>query len=321
MLTNKKEEKIVILDGFTLNPGDLSWDGFASLGELTVYDRTQPEDVIQRIKDATIVITNKTPLREDAIKSNDKLSYIGILATGYDVVDTKAAQEAGIKVVNVPSYGTKAVSQMTIALLLEICHHTAHHSSAVFEGQWGVRKDFCFWDYQLIELDQKVIGIIGFGRIGRQTAKTAQALGMKVLVSDKQVEDSDMFQSVSLDRLFSEADVICLHCPLNVETFQIINQPNIDKMKSGVIIINTARGELIDEQALADALSNGKVYYAGLDVVSKEPIQPDNPLLMAKNCFITPHISWAPKEARERLMDIAVYNLKMFLTGNPVNVV
>ncbi len=320
-MLNDKEQTIVILDGHTLNPGDLSWKGFFALGSLTVYDRTYPEEVIERIKDATIIITNKTPVKESAIKSNSKLRYIGVLATGYDVVDTKAAEAAGIVITNVPAYGTMAVSQITIALLLEICHHTAHHSAAVFQGQWGARRDFSFWDYPLIELDQKVIGLIGYGRIGRQTGNIAKALGMKVLAYDMNVEDSDIAQIVSVDSLFNESDVICLHCPLNEESYHIINQQNINKMKNGVIIINTARGQLVDEQALADALSRGKVYYAGLDVVSREPIQPDNPLLNVKNCFITPHIAWAPKEARQRLMDIAVNNLKSFLVGNPVNLV
>ncbi|MFU8794959.1 MAG: D-2-hydroxyacid dehydrogenase [Dethiobacteria bacterium] len=312
------KERIVVLDGYTLNPGDLSWNGFAEIGDLTVYDRTDPDEVIDRIKEATIVLTNKTPLSEVMLKSAPKLRYIGVLATGYNVVDTAAAAAAGITVTNIPSYGTMAVAQMTIALLLEICHHTAHHSEAVFKGEWARRKDYCFWDYPLIELDQKVFGIIGYGRIGRQAAKIARALGMKVIAYSRSAKDPEI---VSLDRLYSEADIISLHCPLTAETDKIINDQSISKMKNNVIIINTARGQLIDEEALASGLNRGKVYAAGLDVVSLEPIRPDNPLLQAKNCFITPHISWAPKESRQRLMEIAVNNLKQYLTGKPDNLV
>lgn len=326
MAEKPTKERIVVLDGYTLNPGDLSWSGFADLGELTVYDRTDFDEVISRIEKATVVLTNKTPLTEVMIKSNPELSYIGVLATGHNIVDTNAATAAGIAVTNIPSYGTMAVAQMTIALLLEICHHTAHHSEAVFNGQWAVRKDFSFWDFPLIELDQKVIGIIGYGRIGRQTAKIARALGMKVLAYSRSAvssgEDSDGdSEIVSLERLYSEADVISLHCPLTAQTDKMINNQSISRMKNGVIIINTARGQLIDEEALASGLNSGKVYAAGLDVVSVEPIRPDNPLLKAKNCFITPHISWAPKESRQRLLDIAVSNLNQFLSGRPVNLV
>ena len=310
------KEKIVVLDGYTLNPGDFSWDDLAAFGDLTVYDRTDPRDVVKRIAGSTVVITNKTPLTEETIKSNKNLRYIGLIATGHDVVDKKAASAAGVVVTNVPAYSTMAVAQMTIALLLEICHRTAHHSSAVFSGQWPLRKDDTFWDYPIIELDQKKIGIIGYGRIGRQTAKIAKALGMKVLAYSRTAADPEI---VSLEELYSSADVISLHCPLSEETFQMINSNSIEKMKEGVIIINTARGKLIDEQALAEALNSGKVYAAGLDVVSKEPIEPGNPLLKAKNCFITPHISWVPIEARQRLMDVAVNNLREFISGNPVN--
>ncbi len=316
MKKNNGKEKIVVLDGYTLNPGDLSWEGLSQFGELTIYERTDPQDVISRIAGASVVITNKTQLDEEAIKNNESLRYIGLIATGHDVVDKKAASAAGIVVTNVPAYSTMAVAQMTIALLLEICHRTAHHSSAVFSGQWPLRKDDTFWDYPIIELDQKKIGIIGYGRIGRQTAKIAKALGMKILAYSRTADDPEI---VSLDELYSSADVISLHCPLSDETYQMINSNSIKKMKDGVIIINTARGKLIDEQALADALNCDKVYAAGLDVVSKEPIEPGNPLLKAKNCFITPHISWVPIEARQRLMDIAVNNLREFLTGNPVN--
>lgn len=310
------KEKIVVLDGYTLNPGDLSWEEIAAFGELTVYDRTEPKDVISRIAGATIVITNKTPLTKDSIKSNHKLRYIGVVATGHNVVDKEAATSAGVVVTNIPAYGTMAVAQMTFALLLEICHRTAHHSNAVFSGQWALRKDYSFWDFPIVELDQKKIGIIGYGRIGRQTARIAKAFGMEVLACSRSAEDPEI---VSLEKLYRDADVISLHCPLTEETCQLINRTSIEKMKNGVIIINTARGQLVDEEALAEALNSGKVYAAGLDVVSKEPIESDNPLLKAKNCFITPHISWVPVEARQRLMDIAVHNLQQFLAGRPVN--
>lgn len=317
--------KIVILDGYTENPGDLSWEEMEKFGELVVYDRTPARDeaVIERICDADIVYTNKTPVSRTAIESASNLKFIGVLATGYNIVDVAAAKERGIPVSNIPTYGTAAVGQFAIAMLLEICHHVAHHSDAVHAGRWESCPDWCFWDYPLIELAGKTIGIIGFGRIGQTTGKIAAALGMKVLAYDTFVNEAarSIGEYVDLDTLLAKSDVIALHCPLFPETEGIINKSTIAKMKDGVIILNNSRGPLVVEQDLADALNSGKVYAAGLDVVSTEPIQGDNPLLKAKNCIITPHISWAPKESRQRLMDIAVANLKAFADGAPINVV
>jgi glycerate dehydrogenase len=315
--------KIVILDGYTENPGDLSWEGFENLGDLTVYDRTPIEKTIGRIGDAEIVLVNKAPITRETIEACKNIKYIGVLATGYNIVDIEAAGERGILVSNIQTYGTDAVGQFAIGLLLEICHHIGHHSQAVKEGRWENNPDWCFWDYPLIELAGKTMGIIGLGRIGRTTGRIAKALGMNVIAYDEYPSDEgrEIAQYMDLDRLFENSDVICLHCPLFPSTQGIINKDTIAKMKDGVIIINNSRGPLIVEQDLADALNSGKVYAAGLDVVSVEPIRSDNPLLRAKNCIITPHISWAPKESRQRLMDIAVDNLKAFLNGTPVNIV
>ena len=318
--------KIVILDGYTENPGDLSWDGLAALGELTVYDRTPLKDtaeIIRRIGDAEVVFTNKTPLTREILDACSSVKFISVLATGYNVVDIAAAKEKGIPVTNVPAYGTASVAQFAIALLLEICHHVAHHDKAVHEGRWASCPDFCFWDYPLIELAGKTIGIIGFGRIGQTTGKIASALGMKVLAFDTYESESGkaIATYTDLDTLLRESDVIALHCPLFPATERIINKDTIAKMKDGVILLNNSRGPLVDEQDLADALNSGKIAGAGLDVVSSEPIRPDNPLLSAKNCFITPHISWAPKESRQRIMDCAIDNVKAYLDGSPINVV
>lgn len=315
------QHTIVILDGYAENPGDLSWDGFAELGDVTVYDRTSSDLVEQRIADADIVITNKTPLTAETIKNAERMQYIGVLATGYNVVDIQAAKERGVVVTNIPTYGTAAVAQFVFALLLEICHHVQHHSDAVKEGRWSKAPDFCFWDYPLIELAGKTMGIIGYGRIGQATGRIAKAFGMKVIAYDSYQNPELKDEYVSLDTLLSESDVIALHCPLFPETEGIINKESIAKMKDGVILINNSRGPLIVEQDLADALNSGKIAAAGLDVVSSEPIREDNPLLQAKNCLITPHISWAPRESRQRLMDIAVANLKGFLSGARQNVV
>ena len=318
--------KIVILDGYTENPGDLSWEELEKFGELTVYDRTPLYDnneIMKRIGDAEAVFTNKTPIPRVVLEACENLKFIGVLATGYNIVDIDAAKEKGIPVCNIPTYGTYAVGQFAIALLLEICHHIGHHSNAVAEGRWQTNPDWCFWDYPLIELADKTIGIIGFGRIGQTVGKIAREMGMRVIAVDEVQSDSGrgIGEYVKLDELFVEADVISLHCPLFPSTEGIINRDNIAKMKDGVIIINNSRGPLIVEQDLAEALESGKVYAAGIDVVSSEPIKPDNPLLKAKNCIITPHISWAPIESRRRLMDIAIYNLKAFTDGKPVNVV
>ncbi|ONI41733.1 glycerate dehydrogenase [Candidatus Epulonipiscium fishelsonii] len=316
--------KIVVLDGYTLNPGDLSWKALEDIAPTTVYDRTAPEDIVKRIGDADIVFTNKTPITKETLDKTN-IKWIGILATGYNVVDIDAAKAKGIPVCNVPTYGNDAVGQFAIALLLELCHHIGHHSYKVrHEGEWQKRGDFCFWDYPLIELVGKTMGIIGFGRNGQSTAKIARALGMNVIAYDK-FENPDMikegYKYVSLDELLAKSDVISLHCPLFPENTGIINKENIAKMKDGVFILNTARGPLVNEQDLTDALNSGKVGGAGLDVVSSEPIKDDNPLLTAKNCIITPHIAWAPKEARNRLLGIAVNNLKEYLKGNTINAV
>lgn len=319
--------KIVVLDGYTLNPGDLSWASLEAMGETVIYDRTSLTDhreIIQRIGDVDAVLTNKTPLPKEVLEFCSSVKYIGVLATGYNVVDVDYAKKKGIIVTNIPTYGTAAVGQFAIGLLLEICHHIGHHSQAVHDGRWENNPDWCFWDYPLIELDGKTMGIIGYGRIGQATGRIAQALGMRVLAFDahKNPElESTACKYVELDELLANSDVIALHCPLFPATEGIINKDNIAKMKDGVIILNNSRGPLVVEQDLADALNHGKIAAAGLDVVSTEPIKGDNPLLKAKNCFITPHISWAPKESRKRLLDIAVNNLREFADGNCVNVV
>ena len=316
--------KIVVLDGYTENPGDLSWDGLSRYGELTVYDRTgSEEEVIRRIGEAEVVFVNKVPISRRVLDACPNIKFISVLATGYNVIDVKAAAEKGIPVSNVPSYGTAAVAQFAMALLLEVCHHVAHHSEAVHAGRWAANPDWCFWDYPLIELAGKTMGIIGFGRIGQATGRIARAMGMEVLAYSRSIreEGKEIAEYVDLDSLLARSDVIALHCPLFPETEGIINRENIAKMKDGVIIINNSRGQLVVEQDLADALNSGKIYAAGLDVVSTEPIRPDNPLLGAKNCLITPHISWAPKESRQRIMDASVENLRAFLAGKPVNVV
>jgi len=315
--------KIVILDGYTENPGDLSWEELGKLGELTVYDRTPAEEIVNRIGDAEIVITNKTPISRSTLEACPCIRYIAVLATGYNVVDIAAAKEKGIPVSNVPTYGTAAVGQFAIAMLLEICHHVAHHSDTVHAGKWNSCIDWCYWDYPLIELDGKTMGIIGFGRIGQATGRIAKALGMKILAYDQFQSESGkaIGEYVDLDTLLAQSDVVSLHCPLFPETEGIINKDTIAKMKDGVILLNNSRGPLIVEQDVADALNSGKIYAAGLDVVSTEPIKNDNPLLTAKNCIITPHISWAPKESRQRIMDCTVSNVAAFQAGNPVNVV
>lgn len=316
--------KIVVLDGYTLNPGDISWSGFEALGEVKVYDRTKAEEVAERIGDAEVVYTNKCPITRETIEKCEHLRFIGVLATGYNVVDVEAAKEKGIPVANIPTYGTAAVSQYAIALLLELCHHIGEHSNAVKKGDWTNNADWCFWNYPLVELAGKTMGIIGFGRIGQDTGRIAQALGMKVIAFDefKRSElESETCRYADLDTLLKEADVISLHCPLFPSTEGIINKDTIAKMKNGVMIINDSRGPLIVEEDLRDALNSGKVAGAAVDVTSTEPILMDNPLLQAKNIIITPHIAWAPIESRQRLMDIAVDNLKCFIDGDPRNIV
>ena len=316
--------KIVILDSYTENPGDLSWDGIARLGELTVYDRSAPEDVIRRIGDAEVVFTNKTPITREVLDACPSIRFISVLATGYNCVDYVYAKEKGIPVTNIPAYGTDSVGQFAIALLLEICHHIGHHSDTVRAGKWTSSPDFCYWDYPLIELAGKTMGIIGFGRIGQVVGRVAKALGMRVLAFSRSESESGRAIAdayVDPDTLLRESDVVSLHCPLFPETEGIINKDTIAKMKDGAILINNSRGQLVVEQDLADALNSGKLAAAGLDVVSVEPIRADNPLLGAKNCIITPHISWAAKEARQRIMQMAENNLQAYLDGSPINVV
>lgn len=318
--------KIVVLDGYTENPGDLSWEGFEKLGELTVYDRSKLSEaqLIERIGDAQMILTNKTPLTKTVIDGAPALKYIGVLATGYNVVDAEAAKEKGIVVTNIPTYGTDAVAQFTIALLLELCHHIGEHSVSVKKGDWTRNEDWCYWLYPLVELSNKTLGIIGFGRIGQKVGEIAQALGMKVIAVDQQHDLHTVkngVEFVSLDELYAQSDAITLHCPLFPETEGMIDQASIAKMKDSVMIINSSRGQLINEADLAKALNEGKVGAAAVDVVSYEPILADNPLLNAKNMMITPHIAWATKEARERLMAIAVENATAFLEGNPIHVV
>lgn len=317
--------KAILLDGYTENPGDLSWDSLKSIVDLTVLDRTPyvDDEIIKRIGTAEIVLTNKTPISKVTIDSCPSIKFIAVMATGYNIVDCKAASDRGIPVSNVPTYGTNSVAQHAISLLLEICGHVQRHSDAVQEGRWASCPDWCFWDFPLIELADKTIGILGYGKIGKRTATIAKALGMHVLANSrsKTAGEDGIARFVDVDTLLQSSDVIALHCPLFPETEGIICKNSILKMKDGVIIINNSRGQLIVEQDLADALNSGKVYAAGLDVVSTEPILPNNPLLSAKNCLITPHISWAPKESRQRIMDYTFSNLKAFLEGTPINVV
>lgn len=314
--------KIVVLDGYTLNPGDLSWAGFENLGALTVYERTPQETIVERIGDAEAVIVNKVPISRETLSACPSVRYVGVLATGYNIVDIAAAKGKKVVVTNIPTYGTTAVAQMAIALTLELCHHVGAHSDSVRAGKWTNYVDWCFWDYPLVELAGKTMGIIGFGRIGQATGAIAQALGMKVLAFDENQNPALVTNTcayASLDELLARSDVISLHCPLFPATKGLINKGNIAKMKDGVFIVNTSRGPLINEQDLADSLETGKIGGAAVDVVSFEPIKADNPLLAAKNCIITPHIAWAPKESRSRLMDIAVENLRAFTAGTPKN--
>ena len=318
--------KIVVLDGYTENPGDLSWDALKEYGDLTVYDRTpyDEKEITRRLEGADIAVTNKTPITKNTIDSVPTLKFVAVLATGYNVVDTTAAKEKGIAVSNVPTYGTDSVSQFAIALLLELCHHIGHHSDEVHKGRWEKNADWCFWDYPLIELAGKTLGIIGFGRIGHRTGEIAKALNMRVIVNDSYENPQfvkEGFEYVTREQLFRESDVIALHCPLFPSTRGLINKDTIAQMKDGVLIINNSRGQLVVEEDLREALDSGKVGGAAVDVVSTEPIKGDNPLLGAKNCIITPHMSWGAKEARERIMNITADNIAAFIDGKPQNVV
>ncbi len=311
--------KIVILDGYASNPGDLSWKELEQFGELTVYDRTAPEEVDARIAGAQIVLLNKTPLTAQSIIKATELRLVSVLATGYNVVDIQAAKRCGITVCNVPCYSTSAVVQMTLALLLECTQQVGLHHAAIQRGQWTRSKDFCFWNVPLMELTGKTIGIVGCGAIGSAVAKAAQALGMRVLLTARTPRKMDNY--VNLETLLAQSDVVSLHCPQTEENLRMMNADTLAMMKNGAILINTARGGLVDEQAVKDALECGNLAYYAADVVSKEPIAADNPLLTAKNCILTPHIAWAPKETRERLHHITAENIRAFLAGASQNVV
>ena len=310
--------KIVILDAYAANPGDLSWDALKALGDLTIYDRTAVCDVDEHMAGAEIVLTNKTPITAENIANAKALRYIGVLATGYNIVDIAAAREKGIPVTNIPAYSTDSVGQLVFALLLEICHHVGHHSAAVHSGRWSSNPDFAFWDYPLIELSGKTMGIIGYGRTGHAVARIARAFGMNVIATGTHNVYPEL---VSMDELLKSSDVISLNCPLVPETRNLICKDTIARMKDGVIIINTSRGPVVNEKDLSEALKSGKVYAAGIDVASQEPINSDSPLLGLDNCFITPHIAWATYEARVRLIDIAAGNVRAFINGTPENVV
>jgi len=315
--------RIVVLDGYTLNPGDLSWAGLHELGQCQIHDRTSPDDIVRRAQEAEIVLTNKTQLSKETLAQLPKLRYIGVLATGYNVVDVKAAHKQNICLTNIPAYGTVSVAQMVFAHLLNLTQHVAEHGQSVQAGDWSRSRDFCYWNFPLVELAGLTMGIIGLGRIGQTTARLALDFGMKVIYFDveKSITPQVDAQAVDLDTLFQESDVVSLHCPLTDSNFRLVNEQRLKLMKPTAFLINTSRGPLIDERALADALNTGKIAGAGLDVLSREPPEADNPLLKAKNCYITPHIAWATRAARQRLMDIAVANIRAFLNGKPQNVV
>lgn len=315
--------KIVILDGYTMNPGDLSWAELEKLGDLAVYDRTGPEQVLERAADAEIILSNKTILSAETIARLDKLKYIGILATGYNVVDIDAASKRNVPITNVPTYTTDFVAQMVFAHILNLTQHLAEHAQGVRKGRWCNNLDFCYWDYPQVELTSMTMGIIGFGRIGRAVAKIAKAFGMNVIIA-KSLANTPAPQDtkrIELEDLFSKSDVISLHCLLSSQTKGFINRQRLALMKKSAYLINTGRGGLIDEQVLADALNSGSIAGAGLDALSTEPPHPDNPLLSAKNCYITPHIAWASKNARQRLLDVVVENIRSFLNNKPQNVI
>lgn len=313
--------RIVVLDGYGLNPGDLSWDAMKELGDLTVYDRTSPCELLQRAAEADVLITNKTVITKDDLQKLPAVKYIGVLATGYNIVDIEAAKERGIVVTNIPAYSTKSVAQMVFAHILNITQRVGHYAHANKNGRWDQNPDFCYWDTNLIELDGKSIGIIGLGNTGYATSQIALSFGMKVYAytSKHQFQLPVGIHKLKLDELFKTCDIISLHCPLTPSTKEIVNKERLALMKPTAIIINTGRGPLVNEHDLADALNEGKIAAAGVDVLSTEPPKADNPLLKAKNCFITPHIAWATKEARVRLMDIAVNNLKSFKQGKVIN--
>lgn len=313
--------KIVVLDAYTLNPGERRWEELEELGEVVVHDRTAQLDVVRRAKDAEVVLTNKTILDGFILNLLPKLKYIGVLATGYNVVDLDVARQRGIVVTNIPAYSTQSVAQMAIAHLLNITQRVAHYAHEVHNGVWSAQPDFCYWNTPLIELAGKKIGIVGFGNTGQATAQIAEALGMEVWVYTSKPKKSlpTKYQKVTLNELFSACDVVSLHCPLTAENKEMVNSFRLSLMKQGAILINTSRGGLIDEKALEQALLSGKLLGAGLDVLSSEPVPNGNPLLKLKNCFITPHIAWATRESRMRLMNQAVENLKAWMEGRTIN--
>jgi len=313
--------KIVILDSNALNPGDLSWADFEELGEIDIYPRTAPDQILERCRDAEVVITNKTPMDQHTMHELEKLRYIGVLATGYNVVDISAARENGVVVANIPDYGTTSVVQMTFALLLELCNNVWRHSEGVHEGKWSASKDWCYWDYPLTELAGKTMGLLGLGTIGQQVAKVALAFGMQVIGTSGTPKEVEGVNWIEVDQLFERSDVISIHCPLTPSAQGLVNENKLKLMKQSALIINTSRGPIINEEDLARALNTGAIAGAGVDVLSTEPPSTDNPLIKADNCIITPHIAWATKEARKRLMDVALQNLLCFLDGNEINVV
>ncbi len=316
--------KIVILDGYTLNPGDLNWDGLKKFGDIVIYDRTPADKVVERALGAEVVFTNKTPIGADVLNELPDLKFIGVLATGYNVINTEVAKAKGVIVSNVPGYGTASVVQMTFALLLELCLHVQRHSDSVMEGKWAQSADWCFWDYPLVELAGKTMGIIGFGRIGQQVGDVATALGMNIIASgstQSKQSHRKSFKWADLPELLEECDVVSIHCPLLPETKGLINKESLQLMKRSAFLLNTSRGPIVVDEDIADALNNDVIAGAGIDVLSVEPPPKNNPLFSAKNCIITPHIAWATKEARQRLMDITVNNLTAFINGSAVNVV
>jgi glycerate dehydrogenase len=316
--------KIVVLDGYTLNPGDLSWDELKKFGDVVVYDRTPAEEVADRAAGAEIIFTNKTPVGEEALNKLPSLKFIGVLATGYNIVNTEVAKQKGVIVANVPGYGTTSVVQMTFALLLELCLHVQRHSDSVMDGKWSRSADWCFWDYPLVELAGKTMGIIGFGNIGQQVGDVATAFGMKIIGNSRHRTDQlhrKNFSWAGVEELLKNSDVVSIHCPLTPETKDLINKERLQLMKRSAFLLNTSRGPIIVDNDLAEALNNGAIAGAGIDVLSTEPPRSGSPLFGAKNCIITPHIAWATKEARERLMQITLSNLDAFLKGNPVNIV
>ncbi|MGI6354837.1 MAG: D-2-hydroxyacid dehydrogenase [Lentisphaerae bacterium] len=314
-------KSIVVLDGNALNPGDLSWSELGALGDCVVYEHTPPELVLERAREADIILTNKTLLTASTIAALPKLKYIGVLATGVNVVDVAAARQRGILVTNVPAYSTPSVVQLTFALLLELTLHVGHHAQTVRDGRWCQSQDFCYWDYPLVELAGLTFGIVGYGRIGRSVATVARAFGMDVLAYNTSPKTDPPTRFTDLESLLAASDVVSLHCPLTAANQGFINAERLALMKPTAYLLNTARGPLIDEQALADALNEGRLAGAGLDVLSQEPPLPDNPLLKAKNCLITPHLAWATYAARQRLMKTVVANVRAFLAGQPANVV